>query len=100
MKAFGKIEVTCEKCDTIQTITADQFTFECEGSDEREMGSEFEYSAEEQFHCSKCGKNITVKVSVWEYPEGVFNTEDHSTNDGVIKGTLDFDFSDSDGDFE
>jgi hypothetical protein len=43
----------------------------------RGMGAETEHSIEcDECECPKCGKLFIVKGSVWEYPEGAYNTHE------------------------
>lgn len=64
----------CENCGRIHKYYESEVDLEFEniGGSERSMGVENQYVAEERFNCS-CGKDITAKFEVWEYPVGVHN---------------------------
>lgn len=46
----------------------------------RNMGSEIEYSVEaKKATCPKCRRCFKAHGSIWEYPEGAYNTHDIET---------------------
>lgn len=50
--------------------------FESDGYFERNMGPEYAYCANEVVVCPQCGKQIDLKLHVWEYPIGAFNYQE------------------------
>lgn len=80
MKIIKPLVVECEECNNTIEIDTDM---ECVASDERNMGIEIEYEGVVEACCPKCGNDIYVKFSAWEYPEGALNYYD-TIVDGVI----------------
>lgn len=85
-KYFSEIlEFECNQCGRIHQYNKRQLSldFECIGSDERDMGIENEYQAEEIFNC-ECGNEIEVTFSVWEYPIGIHNYDEITIEGGTL----------------
>jgi hypothetical protein len=70
--------------------------FEVVGSEERNMGPENEYQAEEYFECDECGREIKVTFRIWEYPVGIHNYDEVSIDGASLISCFDFsiDFDD------
>ncbi|WP_449388610.1 PIN-like domain-containing protein [Chryseobacterium lineare] len=68
------LKFKCSSCGRIHRYDKSEFNldFGCVSSNERNMGTENQYEAEEHFECS-CGNEIEVKFELWEYPAGVHN---------------------------
>lgn len=79
------LKFECNQCGRIHQYNKRQLSleFECIGSDERNMGVENEYQAKEFFDC-KCGSNIEVTFSVWEYPIGIHNYDEITIEGGTL----------------
>lgn len=58
--------------------------FEVVETEEREMGVEKCYEAEITETCDTCEEDVTVNLSVWEYPEGVFNHQEITVDNGEV----------------
>ena len=76
------------KCENGHVIVIDleevSPDFEVVETEEREMGVEKCYEAEFTETCDICEEEVTVKLSVWEYPEGVFNHQEITVDNGEV----------------
>lgn len=63
--------VECKNC--LHLIEINDIDLDAVASYERNMGAEIEYEGEENFYCEKCGAEINMCISVWEYPQGAIN---------------------------
>lgn len=72
-KFSGDIEYRCNKCGDRSEISVDDFSIECVGSCERQMGCENQYEIEYEFNCPECDSSISLKFEAWEYPVDVLN---------------------------
>ena len=50
-----------------------EWDLEPAGSQERGMGEEYYYTAEEEFICPFCGNTIAASLEAYEYPVGALN---------------------------
>ena len=67
----------CPRCGEKITKNWKDYVVSSEVVDERGMGAEIEHSIEcEEFECPHCGKTFRVSGSVWEYPEGAYNSHE------------------------
>ena len=73
--------ITCPYCNsTITEDWSDYITSSDVTGDERGMGYETEHSIEcEEYECPDCQKKFRVFGSVWEYPEGAYNSHELDT---------------------
>ena len=69
------------KCDCGHEFSESIFYEGIVSSDERAMGDELLHVWNNSFKCPECNKEITVELSVWEYPEGLLNAADFSESD-------------------
>ncbi len=89
-----KINLTCSSCES---------TFECDFNDyisdlewdivetnEREMGVEKNHEAIFDISCENCDETMSVKLNVWEYPNGIINIVQISVDDEIIETSCDF----------
>ena len=90
----GSFSVTCSKCGANHDFGADDADFDGNGSDERGMGVENQYTWETTFDC-ECGNQIEIVYDVWEYPVGAYNHSNIEVTGGVAVGEFDYDFSDA-----
>lgn len=63
--------VKCMECGEVIKISPE---FECVGTTERNMGTEYEMEWIYEDNCPKCNKSIFIKIIAWEYPN--FNLND------------------------
>lgn len=88
----GVINVKCNKCNKVHTLQPPSpEEWEIVESDEREMGKENNYEHEADVECS-CGATIELRVNAWEYPEGVFSTDEYTVNGGAVERKWEIDF--------
>ncbi len=67
--------LACPYCGGHTKIDLDQFVTDT-SSDEREMGTETEYTVEcDAYECPECKKRFGIRGSIWEYPVGAYNTD-------------------------
>lgn len=83
--------IRCGACGELFELDADELLFEWEGGvvDDRGMGYETEYESEEYCSCPNCEKQIDLTLQVWEYPMGVFNTQNIEIDGGDIEEPID-----------
>jgi restriction endonuclease Mrr len=78
-KFSGDIEYRCNECGDRSNIAVDDFSIECVGSYERQMGCENHYEIEYEFDCPECNNSISLKFEAWEYPVEVLNLVENKT---------------------
>lgn len=85
------ILVRCGTCGELFAFDAGDMNFEWEGGvvDDRGMGYEMEYESQESCFCPNCKKQIDLTLQVWEYPVGVFNTQNIEIEGGEIEEPID-----------
>lgn len=91
IKTSGTLKIECNECHTQHNLSASDFDWDCVETNTRQMGSENNYEASSDITC-ECGNEINVKINAWEYPEGVFNTDDYSIDGGKIIQKIDIKF--------
>ena len=70
MKLTKPLVVQCEDCKEIIEVSVD---LECIATDERSMGTEFQYEGIVEDTCPSHGNYIHINLSVWEYSVGAVN---------------------------
>jgi uncharacterized Zn finger protein len=80
----GNMQIGCQNCGHVNTIDSDDLDFELVESEEREMGSENTWEAQVEITCDKCGADIEVTHSVYEYPSGTKNSEEVTAKNGIV----------------
>ena len=58
--------------------------FEVVEAQERQMGVEKHHEANISVICDICEEEIDVTLEVWEYPEGVFNHQEITVDEGEV----------------
>ena len=88
----NSILVECDECEHIFEVDLDELVWEwdCVDVDERSMGSEIQYSSEDDIECPHCGNNIHLTFNVWEYPMGAYNYSDMEIDGGNLESKVDF----------
>ena len=98
-KKAPKRDVTfkCEECSTPYALDCDELDWEVVESQERQMGAEVNYEAYSEIDCDRCGNNMSLTFSCWEYPVGAENFRDvQGVGVEDIKGDCCLDFHESD----
>lgn len=85
------ILVRCSTCGELFPFGAGDMNFAWEGDvvDDRGMGYEMEHESQEICFCPNCNKQIDLTLQVWEYPVGVFNTQNIEIEGGEIEEPMD-----------
>jgi DNA-directed RNA polymerase subunit RPC12/RpoP len=78
-RILGEATYKCSKCGAKHFVHADDFEFEAQSSDERQMGAEIQHFAEIHALCHNCKEEIELEFEVWEYPAGTINHTNEST---------------------
>ena len=71
--------IKCKKCGKIYHLEIDDFGDAETSSEERNMGYETQYTWEFQMECEKCNNLLTVTIEGWEYPVGIYNYDEFTT---------------------
>ena len=77
------IRFQCNSCKKVYEYPDNELDYDCVSSDERQMGTENEYSGTFDFECEKCNNPIIVEFNFWEYPQGALNYSDY-TEEGCV----------------
>ncbi len=72
-KFSGTISYTCDTCGNIGKVPVDNFSIECFGGSERQMGAENLYDILHEFDCPECSSSISLHFEASEYPVEVLN---------------------------
>lgn len=81
----AEIEIKCDDCRNIIKTNCKYIDFEVvETDDERQMGAELHHAGRDENECDQCGATIVLEVSVWEYPENVYETWECTVSRGEI----------------
>jgi ribosomal protein S27E len=78
------IDVKCDNCSHTNAIDRNDMEIELVASYKRGMGPENEYHSSTEISCEKCGENITIDYSAWEYPAGCYNCSDIDISGGQL----------------
>ena len=86
----SSILIRCDNCGELFEIDATDlfFDWQVESSEERGMGTECEYVSYESFECPSCNQENDIELRVWEYPIGVFNSQDIDVSHGSIEKSI------------
>lgn len=77
-------KIKCKKCFTQYYISPEDFDIPETVSDERNMGYETQYIWEFETICDKCKNKMHIILEGYEYPEGIFNYEEFTTNGCIL----------------
>lgn len=89
MKIEKQPVIKCNNCGKTHTIDMDM---ECVSQNNRQMGTEYEYESVFNDGCPKCGNSLYVKLSVWEYPVGSYNTHELEVENAKVIEEPEFSF--------
>lgn len=86
MRLREPLVVRCNSCNNSFSVELD---FDCITTDERDMGTEYDFEGVFDGTCPHCGKDIYIQVEAYEYPEGVVNDYNEQVVDGAtIEGKI------------
>lgn len=88
----GDIKYTCNNCGDNSEISIDEFSIECVGSDERQMGCENLWAIEYEFNCPECDHHISLKFEASEYPIEVLNFIINQSSGATTEGEPDIEY--------
>ena len=77
----NNVDFKCSKCKKVHSFNCSDIEWQAVGSDERQMGAEIHHEALFEDICD-CGQHMSITFNCWEYPVGVINYTDVTT-DGV-----------------
>ena len=111
MKLLEDVFIRCSRCRHTFELHKEDFDIECYVYDrgENSMGEEAEYRIEGFTECPKCGREISFRISGYEYPLGAYEYEDNEIYGGdfdeepqmaVVVCEDEFDFDEWDFDFD
>lgn len=70
-----KWKIACPYCGNTEKINLENYVVDV-SEDERNMGTETEYTIEcEEYKCEECKKIFRIEGSIWEYPQGMYNDD-------------------------
>ncbi|MEE2026132.1 restriction endonuclease, partial [Alkalimonas mucilaginosa] len=72
-KFSGTISYTCDTCGDTGELPVDDFSIECFGGSERQMGAENLYEILYEFDCPECSSPISLHFEASEYPVEFLN---------------------------
>ena len=72
-KFSGIISYTCDTCGDTGEVPVDDFSIECFGGSERQMGAENLYEIMYEFDCPECNSTISLHFEASEYPVEFLN---------------------------
>lgn len=75
------IKVRCLECRESQSIKVNHVGTEKE---QRTMGFEYEHEFTGEINCDKCGENLKLLITVYEYPKGIVNYIDIADENCVV----------------
>lgn len=68
---------------------SDDFEFDAQSGDERQMGAETQFVAEFNEPCHDCGQDIHLEFEVWEYPAEIINyTTERSKGAEIVESSF------------
>lgn len=78
MELIEDVFIRCGRCGKVTGIHKEDFDFEFYVYDrgDNRMGEEIEFCHDGCIECDQCGKEISFRISGYEYPVGAFNYED------------------------
>lgn len=79
MRIIGTTKIKCKKCHKIHDIFPEDIDEPETNSDERSMGYEIQYIWENEFICDRCKNILKITIEGYEYPVGILNYQEFST---------------------
>ncbi|MEC8964976.1 MAG: restriction endonuclease [Pseudomonadota bacterium] len=88
----GAVEYECDNCGASDEISIKDFTVECVGGGECQMGPENLYDVIYEFECTDCGADISLSFQVSEYPTEVLNFTLNNSTGAQTEGGPEFEY--------
>lgn len=89
-KFSGTVEYICDSCGASDEIPIEDFSIECVGGDERQMGPENLFDVIYEFECSDCNAEISLSYQVSEYPAEILNFTLNNSTGAQTEGGPEF----------
>lgn len=91
-KVLGEFTVKCANCGEEYNFYERDTDFEQVSASVENSGVEYGYKWEYDFECDRCGQDIEVEYSTYEYPEGTSNTAVPQVRGGFVTKEFVFKF--------
>lgn len=88
----GSVKYICDSCEASDDILVEDFSIDCVGGGERQMGPENLYDVIYEFECSGCGEDISLNFQVSEYPTEVLNFTLNNSTGAQTDGSPEFEY--------
>ncbi|MDH4572508.1 restriction endonuclease [Salinicola acroporae] len=88
----GSVEYVCNSCESKDEISIADFSVECVGGGDRQMGEENLYDVIHEFECTGCGAGISLNFQVSEYPTGALNFTLNNSTGAQTEGEPEFEY--------
>lgn len=88
----GSVEYVCDSCGATDEVPIEDFSIECVGCNERQMGLENLYDVIYEFECNDCGTDISLNFQVSEYPTEVLNFTLNNSTGAQTEGGPEFEY--------
>lgn len=94
---IDNVKVICNNCNNAFSISnfeiVDQASYD---NGDYRMGVEMEYRLSASGCCPKCGNEINITGTIWEYPKGCLNDSDFCCEGAVIDQEPNVEFFEND----
>jgi restriction system protein len=91
-KFSGTVKYTCDGCGGSDEIPVEDFSAECIGGDDRQMGTENLYDVIYEFECPNCTTDISLNFQLSEYPIEVLNFTINNSIGARTEGEPEFEY--------
>ena len=91
-KFSGSVSYVCNGCGDSNEIPVADFSVECVGGSERQMGIESLYDVVYEFMCGDCGIDISLNFQVSEYPIEELNFILNNSSGAQTEGEPEFEY--------
>jgi hypothetical protein len=84
LSCTGQLQIKCKNCGHLISIDCDDLSFDEVERNERNDGTEIHHQVIHNFPCTNCKKTIEVTYDVWEYPDGIKNSDNIEIMNGTV----------------
>jgi restriction system protein len=88
-KFIGSVKYICDKCGDSDSIPIDDFSIDCVGGSERQMGAESIYELAYEFECPECSNTISLLFEATEYPSDSLDFVLNNSTGAQTEGSVD-----------